>query len=136
MKVIIFDAECLGKDGVIRKYKFYVEEQGNIRVNISTPDGKPKWGCIDFQFDYFDKNTLRVSNMYIDNICYREKGIPEAIIINLSKILKKTIVSSTHFGDNGEHLHKPAKKVWERLVSKGLAYYDDSIGRYRTNIKL
>jgi len=130
---MIFNATCIGKDGKERNYKFHVmEEQTKIRVNITNFDESPKLGAIDFQFLHLDDGTLRISDMYIDIEEYRQKGIPEGIIINLSRLLQKTILSSTKFQNNGEHLHEDAIKVWKRLVSQDLAVFDSSLERYKT----
>lgn len=129
---MIFDVECMGKDGQKRVYKFKYIEEDSHRVYLLNNEEIIQKEVLDFQLILLDDNTLKVSNMYIDNLNYREKGIPEGIIINLSKLLNKTIASSTRFQGNTEHLHEPAKKVWDRLVSKGFAYYDENIGRYKT----
>lgn len=129
---MIFDAECLGKDGRRRRYNFkYVNENGHI-VYFLNNEKIIQREVLSFQLISLDDDTLKVSDMYIDDLSYREKGIVEAIIINLSKHLDKTIASSTRFQGGNEHLHEPAKKVWDRLVSKGFAFYDENIGRYKT----
>jgi len=129
---MIFDAECIGKDGEIRIYKFEYLNQDRHRVYLLNNQKIKQIGVLDFQLISLDDDTLKISDMYIDDVNYREKGIPEGIIINLSELLNKTIASSTRFQGGNEHLHEPAKKVWDRLVSKGFAYYDEDIGRYKT----
>lgn len=129
---MIFDAKCVGKDGEIRIYKFEYLNQDRHRVYLLNNQKIKQREVLDFQLISLDDDTLKVSDMYIDDVNYREKGIPEGIIINLSELLNKTIASSTRFKDDGEHLHEPAKKVWDRLVSKGFAFYDEDIGRYKT----
>ncbi|MDD3856072.1 hypothetical protein [Sulfurimonas sp.] len=132
---MIFEADCIARDGHTNLYKFHILQEGRIyRVNIANEDGTPNWGIITFTFTFFDENTLHFSNMYIENDDYKMKGIPEAVIIGLARKMKKTIVSSTQLKDNGEHLHEPAKKVWERLVNKKLVYFDENLERFKTKI--
>lgn len=129
-----FNTVCTGRDCQENLYNFHISnETTKYRVNIANEDETPSWGILDFQFDVINDDTLHCSNMYIDNEDYKSKGIPDAVIMNLAKILNKTIVSSTRFKDNGEHLHEPAKKVWERLVTKGVAHFDETTGRYKIN---
>lgn len=128
---MIFDAECIGKDRQKRVYKFKYIEEDRHRVYLLNNEEIIQREVLDFQLISYD-DMLKISDMYIQDINYREKGIVEAIIINLSKLLEKTIASSTRFQGGNEHLHEPAKKVWDRLVINGFAYYDEDIGRYKT----
>lgn len=129
---MIFDAECIGKDGHKRIYKFEYLNQDRHRVYLLNNEEIIQREVLDFQLISLDDDILKVSDMYIADLSYREKGIVEAIIINLSKLLDKTIASSSRFQGGNEHLHEPAKKVWERLVLNGFAYYNEDIGRYKT----
>ena len=128
---MMFDVECIGKDGQKRVYKFKYIEEDRHRVYLLNNEEIIQREILDFQLISLD-DMLKISDMYIQDINYREKGIPEGIIINLSKLLNKTIASSTRFQGNNEHLHEPAKKVWDRLVMNGFAYYDEDAGRYKT----
>jgi hypothetical protein len=64
-----------------------------------------------------------------NNQRYRKKGIPEAIIKELSNIFGKTICSSTNFDKyktcKKEYRNENANKYWQRLVSSGHAIYDN-----------
>lgn len=129
-----FEADCIGRDGVIRQYQFLLtEEENKYRINLADNQGSPIWGKIDFQLSPFNNDELRVSDMYIDDVEYREKGIPEVLILNSARLLNKRVVSSCRFCGDEEHLHEPAVKVWERLVEKQLALFDTELGRYKMN---
>lgn len=130
-----FNIECIGQDGNRRSFSgFLISEADNTKFKLILTEGDlpivdyP----VDFQLIVLNDNEIRVTDMYIDQTEYRALGIPDALIIKAREILNKTIVSSTRFQDNNEHLHEPAVKVWKRLVSNSLAYYDEDTGRYKT----
>ena len=52
---------------------------------------------------------------------YRGKGISEALIPEISRVLKKDILSSPPFVDGAERRSLSATIIWKRLVSAGLA---------------
>jgi hypothetical protein len=52
---------------------------------------------------------------------YRGKGITEALLIELARLLREDIVSSREFLDMGDRRSDAATKVWKRLVDRGLA---------------
>ena len=114
-----------------QKTNHWEEKNTSVLSNLLNNEEIIQREVLDFQLISYD-DMLKISDMYIQDINYREKGIVEAIIINLSKLLEKTIASSTRFQGGNEHLHEPAKKVWDRLVINGFAYYDEDIGRYKT----
>lgn len=61
---------------------------------------------------------------------YTGKGIPEAMIVRLAKESGKRISSSSNQGCENEYRTVAASKIWQRLVARGLARYDETEDRF------
>lgn len=77
---------------------------------------------------------FQIIAMYHNNEpAYIAKGIPEALILHIAEKSGATVRSSPVRGKPGEFRTPDATKVWERLVSKGLATYSKNEDIYRTS---
>jgi hypothetical protein len=78
-----------------------------------------------------DATVRQVMLAHHDNPAYAAMGIPDALIPIVAAVLAKTVVSSpTTADDTGVYRTEAATKVWDRLVGKGLADYDDAADVY------
>ena len=62
---------------------------------------------------------------------YSGAGVPDAMIPEISRVLGKCVVSSSNKSRTpGEYRTAKATKVWDRLVVKGVATYDEATDSY------
>lgn len=124
---------CTDRDGNEHKFSFRRIPPDENKA------GPKKWlfrvGNFDpladeFNFDVveIDNGSLKVVSMHAVDNMYRGKGIPEQMIIQVAAIMGRSISSSSNkhkYKDSDNECRTPdATKVWNRLVSKGLAEFD------------
>ena len=80
---------------------------------------------------HLDAQTVQVASMENRDIpVYRGKGITEALIPEVARVLRRDVVSSRVVGDDfSERRTEYATIIWERLVAAGIAI--DEGERYR-----
>ena len=126
---------CVGKDGQERIFKYHLKE--------SEENGKKKWIFMvvpeNLQFyDWFEFSVLDINDnngkvvmmKHNNRPEYIAMGIPERLIEESHIQLKLTIKSSSNKSNAGEYRTQPADKVWERLVEKGIAEYNEEADEY------
>jgi hypothetical protein len=80
----------------------------------------------------FNESTVQTTQMENhDHAELRGKGITEALIPEISRRLQRDVLSSPEYRDNSDRRTVHATKVWERLVSRGVAVREGD--RYRVN---
>lgn len=127
---------CKGADNILREYIFTEEintDMGSTDYRVYVPGY--------FHGDFFElclfqveKDTYQV--MMINNAgqeCYSKKGIGESLIAHLAVTRKIKINSSPTMSECFNYCRtNAATKVWQRLVSQGLAKYDEKNDIYYT----
>jgi len=121
--------ECVGKDGMIRTFKYKVEEHP-FRENREWifriyPISGYAADFFEFCVTEIDNNTVKVTMMHHNNQPeYIAKGIPERMIEEAHNVLKRRIISSTNSENHkilpNEYITISAVKVWKRLISNDL----------------
>lgn len=131
---------CIDKTGNPHNFKYTYE--------IDNDDGKRIWKFIiipehEIYKDFFffsakeiTDNQIKVTMINSHNQgAYSSKGIPEKIIEELQLLTGKEIISSSNNPLSKSFLEEyrtpPATKVWERLIAKGLASYDEQMDTYK-----
>lgn len=126
--------ECVANDGTLNQFRYSVEE--------SEEQGKVKWGFKVMPFDLnaidwyefsvakIDDKTGKVVVMDNRNMTeYKGKGITEKMIAIANDILGIKIISSTNNPKfkslNPEWRTDAATIIWQRLIEKGAAEYDE-----------
>jgi len=94
-------------------------------------DKEDEW--FDFKIAFLDNDLIKVTDMFIGKDKHRKKGIPEALILETKRLYgQKKIISSSNIHKliTNEWRRSEATKVWERLVSKSLAKYNQSLDTF------
>jgi len=123
--------DCAGKSGIIERFKYKIEfnEIENVWIfrvySLETRTNE----FFEFQLKNVDDRTAKVIMMsHHGDPAYVGKGIAERILEEGYRILNINIISSSisnsHKIFNNEWMTEDAFKFWERLQSKGMAYFD------------
>ena len=133
MDIKMFTCNSTGKDGKQSLYSFSLQENGGSTwiVFMRSSTGKIIPGALDLQLVPFLNDTLRISNMYIDDFSFRSKGIIEAVICKVSKTLNKKIVSSAKDAENQDFRFSDSDSFWRRAEENGWAEYYEADNRYK-----
>jgi hypothetical protein len=130
----MINIDCKGKDGTIVTFEYESEQKdfldGTEWVFRIYPLDKRMPDFFEFCITRIDEKTGKVTMMHHHNQSeYRAKGIPERMIEEAHKVLKLQIISSTNSKTHkvlvNEYITESAKKVWERLVDRGKAFFDN-----------
>ena len=121
----------VGKDGQRRTFELRwekdpIKERWIFRAYI--PElASGEFYEASFEADPIDHATIRSVGTHAHAPEYREVGLPEAIILKAAGLLGKRIVSSRNRKPKAanEWRTAAATKPWQRLVSQGLAAYDE-----------
>jgi hypothetical protein len=126
--------KCIGKNGVSRIFKYRLEPHPERKPKewiffVHTLEEKEK-DFFEFHLTEIDDNTAKVTMMaHHSQDEFIAMGIPERMIEEGYKVLKKQIISSTNSRNHqklpNEYTLPYAVKVWKRLVSKGKAYFNE-----------
>lgn len=88
----------------------------------------------DIEVEPVDKSEAAFKIVMMNHYCFAEyagAGIPDVMIPEISRVIGKSIVSSSNrSAAPGEYRTAHATKVWDRLVAKELATYDAATDRY------
>lgn len=127
---------CMGHDGLPHIFEYVVKRDSlssEWRYRVTTDPAPQSGEFFELTLVDLEDGTSRVSWMgHHGAEEYRAKGIPEALLQIASTQLRKTIQSSQERGNTGDVRRSPeATKVWERLVARGLAAYDEKTDVYR-----
>ena len=77
-------------------------------------------------------NELQVIAMFNHKEpAYKEKGIPDALLLHIAEFFKKSVRSRPKSAPNGDYRTADATKVWDRLVKKNIASYFPDEDIYR-----
>lgn len=111
---------------------YYIKLKNKNGLEILVYDNQELLGEF-FEFKVIQKgNILKVQNMFAHDKKYRKKGLPE-VLIEYAKIhFQESIYSSAIVRIGNDWLSEEGKKVWARLLTSGGAYFDESLGRYKT----
>jgi len=84
------------------------------------PIPEEKW--YELTAKVFDKDTVQTTWMANNKLPdYKGKGISEALIPEIARLLEKNIISSPPYDDAGNRRSPYATIIWERLVAAGIA---------------
>lgn len=134
---------CIDKNGNENTFKYSLEE--------SEENGKKKWvfrvvphnlivqDWFEFSVTEVDENTGKITSMNNRKMTeYIAKGIPEKLIEEANSVLNLTINSSSNTEEfkafPNEWRSESATKVWERLLNRGEAEYDQQRDIYTSLI--
>ena len=132
---------CIGKDNQSRTFELCcVENPFKQRwtffayTDPRLPSGENYQAS--FVADPDDLTIVRSVGMFAHAPEYQKVGLPEATILHAAKVIGRRIVSSRNNEEksNGEYRSLTAEKVWQRLVSQGLATYDNETDSFATNL--
>lgn len=93
-------------------------------VFVSTKQDWPPAGdrWYEMSLNRVDECTIQTINMRNHRLPeYMGKGISEALIPEMARVLKADIVSSPGYVDNANRRSDSATVIWERLVANGIA---------------
>ena len=127
--------EAMGNDGVHTfSYEFDFDEaakEWHFRVlTVPPPENRD---FFEFTLKILDDTSVRQTSIeHHGSAYYAAKGIPAAVLPIAAANIEKTIVSSPTFGESSNVFRTPdATKIWNRLVEKELAIYDDKTGIFK-----
>ena len=127
-----FSCSCIPRYGEREVYFFSLFENApNWFVQMKNRENTGYSEAIDLKLTPFAENTLRITDMYIDDLTFREQGIIEALICKVSTLLNKKIVSSARDVENQDYRSNKAERFWQHMVSSEWAVYDNNEYRYR-----
>jgi hypothetical protein len=131
-------------DKARQEHTFYliIEDQGFAEPYDFTVIVRPTEAWPPPPIDpYYEVSVKRISGQLqtinMDNHDHAElrgKGITEAVLVMACKLLREDIVSSPQYRDNSDRRSPHATKVWERLVTAGVAIREGD--RYRLRYDL
>ena len=119
------------KDGSKHRFYYHIHDNGfrtpyDFSVSVSTsgewpppPDEQLRHGMTLKRNEAGELQTIAMDNHNLP--AYRGRGISEALLPELSKLLREDIVSSPTYEDNANRRSTSATVVWERLVARELA---------------
>lgn len=130
---------CFGRDQLVRDFYLELEKDSDEEHSyfVSRQKGiqrHPEYSGNDHFYARFvkeDAQTIRLSEIFANKDFYRGKGIPEGLFAFVSHTTNLTIRSSTTSSDSGaERRSDDATRMWERMLTKGLAEYCPVEDRY------
>jgi hypothetical protein len=127
--MLITDANCNQHKCVYEIHNQFDRYNNISKIEIRLfmeGDSAEEW--FDFKLAPIANNELKVTDMFIGKNAHRRKGIPEALILEAKRIFDKRIISSSNKQSIliAERRSRDATKVWERLVNKGFAIYNEA----------
>jgi hypothetical protein len=121
---------CTGRDGVIRafRYVYDLDLDGNHNFLVYSIPPPANGAAYEAAFAPLDAQTVRqIAMHHHGHANYSEKGIPDALLPIVAAKLGLTVVSSPSFQAGGGVFRTPdATKVWNRLVARGIAMFDQA----------
>ena len=126
--------ECIGKDKITKTFEYELEERSFLShrewIFRVYPLVRKSLEFFEFSLTEIDDKTAKVAMMNHHNQPeYIAQGIPERMIEEAYEVLGIQIISSTNSEKHqklpNEYITIGAVKVWERLVSKGKAYFNE-----------
>lgn len=133
-----FSIECTGRDSVRRTFPCViepdeVEQAGLLHCRIfacGTAKCEVCWFVLSIRRIARGQYRIDIIESMVKD--FRAKGIPDAILPELCRRLQVEILSSVHLNpdDESERRTPEADRMWERLVTKGIASYLADCDRY------
>lgn len=121
---------CTGRDGVQRSFMYWHEYDASLQVwdfYVSTDPLPTSGEVFNLTVQRLNDSTARsVMMRHHGEPAYVEKGIPEALLLEIKTVLGLTIESSPRCEAPGVYRNDHATKVWDRLLKQNLAQYDQS----------
>ena len=125
---------CTGRDGVIRAFRYVYEEELNGTHSFMAYSVPPPVDGTAFEatFTDIDADTVRQTMIvHHGHLSYREKGIPDSLLPIAAAKLGKMVVSSPSVAPGGGVFRTvDATAMWNRLVARGIASYDQATDIY------
>ena len=120
--------ECIDKNGIENSFDLFeasITDEDKLHFFV----GKKELGdFFELVLERVSDQTHRISNIKTNKLDYSGKGIPEALFSELHTLFNITITSSSKIKEyqeiKNEKRWPPADKMWNRLVGKKLAKYD------------
>jgi hypothetical protein len=108
-----------------------LEQQWRFKVQTDPP--LPSQEFFNMTLKVLEDGRLRVIMMNSnEEVRYRRKGIPEALLLAAKDHLKEAIESSPRHGTSLDiRRNEQASKYWKRLEARGLAVHDTEHDVYR-----
>ncbi len=100
------------------------------RYRVVDPGGDPDAARDVFEaiFVRVDQDTFQSDNIQANELAGRDLGA--AVLCDLKKSTKVVRSSSNKLNDGNEYRTEPAQKMWESMVRRGLAEYDEAGDRF------
>jgi len=124
----------IGRDQEARRFRYFIETEIMEGVNTWTfwvqPIDQELIESFEFRVNEVNAETAKVMmiNRH-DEAAYQAMGIPEALIEEASRILRRTIISSSNLSNakifKNERREHSATKIWLRLEADNRARYDE-----------
>lgn len=128
--------KCVGKDGVSRDFEVESEEVLTGKKWDFSVRAQESNDFFQLTVETSDDNKVRITQIFHnDDPAYKGMGIPDALLPYVASQLKKQIISSSNKFPSkpGEWRSVYANKMWDRLVGKVQAVYDEQKDVYLLN---
>lgn len=127
---------CVGNDNVSRNFNYtpsYDLLNGKTAFNVTSIPPAPGGGFFELCVQDQDADTVRVVMIHHHNLPeYIGKGIPDVLLCAVKSLLGKDVQSSRTQGTGADEYRTPeATRMWNRLVKKCIATYDEVADVYR-----
>jgi hypothetical protein len=132
---IMKELTCTGVDGISNTFYFDKKDHdcdGSISITVWVKPQR-EGNSLELLLVPFDSSSYRIQMITHNRKSeFKAKGIPDTLLPVVSQQLKKRIISSRKRKITGcdEYRTDEADKMWDRLVEKGIAEYDNTTGRY------
>lgn len=121
---------CIDKAGNAKTFEYWFSEDAlRSEWQFFVAETSPRTTDQPFELAVKEIDDATVRVVMISNHgrpCYASKGIPDALLATVKVELQRAVQSSPAAGGGNVFRTPAATKVWERLVGKGLATYDDA----------
>ena len=126
--------QCTGRDGETRQFKYKcIPEQFSQSYSYHVYAIPPldSGEFFELTVEDMENDALKITMMENHKIPeYSATGIPDALIPHIAKTFQKAVVSSSNGVRAGEFRTPDATKVWDRLVTNGMATKDEETDSY------
>ena len=125
---------CIGRDGVIRAFRYIYEEEldGTHSFMVYSVPPPADGSAFEAAFCAIDADTVRQTVIvHHGHPNYRAMGIPDSLLPIVAAKLGKTVVSSPSVAPGGGVFRTVnATTMWNRLIARGIASYDQATDIY------
>lgn len=131
--------QCTDASGQVRTFNWtYIPDQTEPQHSFRVETIPPLASGDVFELTFTDLDPVTVRQTWIGvshpmaDQSYRAKGIPDAMLPVIKQQLARDVQSSpAQAVGTGIYRTVEVEKMWQRLVAKNLAVYDQNLGVYR-----